>query len=283
MKSIDYHRPRSLDEAWRLADSVPGARFVAGGTDVMVGLKNKALRPGALISLRAIPGLARMENGTETRIGALATIGDIAADPVISERYPVLVQACRRLGSAQVRNVATVGGNLCNASPCADTAPPLLVLEARVRIEGPSGKREMALDEFFRAPGETRLSPGEVLTEVVLPPPAPAARGVFFKLGRVHMDLAKASVAALVEMDGKRCKRARFAAGSVAPVPLRLREVEKVVEGAVVDDKLIARAQEAAMKGVSPITDIRSTAEYRRQIVGVFVRRAIEALSKVGV
>lgn len=245
----------------------------------MVGLKNKTMRSGALISLRAIPALSSIENGSETRIGALATIADTAAHPVIAERYPVLVQACRRLGSAQVRNVATVGGNLCNASPCADTAPPLLVLEARAEIQSTAGKREIPLDEFFSGPGQTRLAPGEVLTAIVVPPPPPGAKGVFFKLGRVHMDLAKASVAALVVMDGNRCVHARFAAGSVAPVPLRLREVEKIVEGAVVDEKLIASAQEAAMSEVSPITDIRSTAEYRRQIVGVFVKRALETLS----
>jgi carbon-monoxide dehydrogenase medium subunit len=169
-----------------------------------------------------------------------------------------------------------VGGNLCRAAPCADLAPPLLVYEATVRLAGRGGTREVPIDAFFKGPGVTALEPGEILVAVTLPPPRPNARGCFLKKGRVRMDLSIASVAALVEMDGDVCTRARLAAGAVAPVPMRLEEVEALVEGKPLTDDLLAEAQRLASREVMPITDVRSTESYRRRITGVYVKRALK-------
>ena len=281
MKGVGYYRPRSLEEAWDLQEKIPGARFIAGGTDVMVQLRNQKLPPPALISLRSIPELTGVdlgEDGRVTRIGALSTMHDLIGHPGLAENYPVLLAAARRVGSPQIRHVATIGGNLCNASPCADTAPSLLVLEARVRLQSARGSRELRLEDYFVGPGQSRLAPDEIFIAVLLDPPARKARATFLKKGRVTMDLAIASVALRLEMEGSVCRRARVAAGSVAPTPLRLTRVEALLEEGPIDQEVLARAQALAHDSVSPITDIRSTAEYRRQITGVFVRRAAERL-----
>jgi len=277
-----YHRPKSLTEAWKLDAAIEGARYIAGGTDLMVRLRDRALPPPTtLISLRGIKELTGItSDDAGTRIGAMTTIADLLCDDTLSERYPALVQAARRLGSPQIRNAATIGGNLCNASPCADTAPPLLIYEAQAELRGPRGTRRLCLEELFAGPGETPLERGEVLTGILLPRPAPAAQARFLKKGRVQMDLAVASVAVLVELesDGKTCARARLAAGSVGPTPLRLRAVESLLEGEQIITSLLGDAQRVASRSVAPITDIRSTEAYRRQIIGVYVRRLIESI-----
>lgn len=277
MRRFAYHRPRTIEEAFRLKQAEPGARWIAGGTDVMVQARG-GHAPPALISLTAIRELRGITVGEGARIGALTPFADVAAHAGLRERYPVLVEAASAVGSVQIRNLATIGGNLANASPCADSAPALLVLDARLRIAGPGGAREVPVEQFFRGPGRTCLAPDELLTDVLLDPPG-AGRACFRKKGRVRMDLALASVAVLLELEGGGCRRARVAAGSVAPVPLRLHEVEDLLTSGPLGDGLVARAEEAARRGVAPITDVRGTAEYRRAIVGVFVRRAIQELS----
>ena len=276
MRRFEYYKPRSLDEAWELRAKIPGSLFIAGGTDVLVGIKNDERRPQALISLRSIPELGGIETGDATRISALTTISDIIQHPELGRRYPVLKEAARSLGSVQIRNVATIGGNLCNASPCADMALPLLVLEATVRLQSPKKIRGVPISEFFKGPGESCLSPHEIMTDILLEPPRKNTKTCFLKKGRVKMDLAVASVAVLLEMEGKRCGKARIAAGSVAPVPLRLKKVEAVFEGAAISRRTVARAQRLAEDEIIPITDIRSSEEYRRQIIGVLVKRALE-------
>jgi len=278
MSRFDYFKPRSLEEAWDLYEKYPGARYIAGGTDLMVQVKNRKSRPPALISLRSVPGLTGIEIGETTSIGAMTTITDLIVHPELGGLFPVLLQAAKRLGSTQVRNVATVGGNLCNCSPCADTALALLVLDARAVLKGPGGGREIPLSEFFLGPGKSCLVSGEVLTGICLDRSGGGARAIFMKKGRVRMDLSIASAAVLLEMDGDTCKRARFAAGSVAPVPLRLSKVEALLENAVLSKEKIEEAQKIAMDSVSPITDVRSTADYRREIIGVYIKRAVQEL-----
>ncbi len=278
MMPFQYHKPRTLKEAWQLRDEHAGARYIAGGTDLMVKIKNKIAQPPALISLRSIEELRGIESGEVMRIGALTPIREILEHPALQEQYPALVEACRALGGPQIRNVATIGGNLCNASPCADTAPPLLVHEAGIKLSGPQGEREVALDAFFRGPGEIDLAADEVLTSIVLPPPAPGTLAAFKKKRRVRMDLAQASVAVLLVMEGKRCTHARVAAGSVAPTPIRLKGVEALLEGAELTPALLEEARALAVKSVSPIDDIRCSASYRRQIVGVYLKREVMRL-----
>jgi carbon-monoxide dehydrogenase medium subunit len=278
MSNFDYFKPQSLDEVWELYNKFPGSRYIAGGTDLLVKIKNRQLKPPALISLRSIRELSGIEIGEKTRIGAMATIADLINHPELGRVFPVLTQAAKRIGSPQVRNVGTVGGNLCNCSPCADTALALLLLDARTILTSPGGSREIPLTKFFMGPGKNCLVSGELLTELLLDKLAPNTRAIFMKKGRVKMDLAIASIGALLEMDGNTCKKARVAAGSVAPVPLRLKKVEELFQNVVITKELILEAQKIAVESVSPITDIRSTADYRRQIVGVYIKRAIEKL-----
>lgn len=278
MRRFDYLRPKSLKEALQQKKTIAGAKFISGGTDLLVQIKNRELQPPALISLRSIPELATIEINGGARIGALATISDIIQHNELGLNYPVLVEAARRLGSVQIRNVATVGGNLCNCSPSADMALPLLVLEAKVRLRTAKARREIQISEFFKGPGESCLSSDEILTDILLDPPHQKAKATFLKKGRVKMDLAIASLAVLLEMEGGRCRKARIAAGSVAPVPLRLYKVEALLEGAALSKDLVSKAQQLAREIVSPITDVRAIEEYRRQIVGVYVKRGLEKI-----
>lgn len=281
MTAFSYHRPTTLPEAWRLLAAHPGAVLLAGGTDLLVRIRAREIRPPAVVSLRRIPVLAgaTVERGGGLRIGAATPVADLLRHPAVVRRYPLLAQALRVMASPQIRNVATLGGNLCNASPCADTAPPLLAYEARVVLERARGRRELPLEAFFLGPGETARRPGEILTAVRLPSPPPGARVLFHKQRRVHLDLALASVAVLLQFRGSTCRRARIAAGSVGPTPLRLREVERLIEGRVVTPELAAQAGALAARSVSPIDDLRATAAWRRTIVEVRLRRAILELA----
>jgi carbon-monoxide dehydrogenase medium subunit len=283
MRRYAYLKPGSLAEVFRLKEDMPDARFVGGGTDLMVKIKNREASPSTLISLRSVPELQGIDARGAVRIGAMTSISDLIQSDILHSRYPVLVQAARRLGSAQIRNVATLGGNLCNCSPCADTATPLLVLEARAVLQNPRGTREIPLFEFFKQPGETCMAADEILVQVLIPAFNASRRGsgvraTFFKHGRVKMDLAVASLSALIQTEGDKVTKARLAAGSVAPVPLRLTKVEESLEGKALSGKLIADAVGLAEESVAPISDIRSTAGYRRHMVGVFTRRALESL-----
>ena len=278
MTELVYLRPRSLDEALSLKAEHAGARFLAGGTDLLLENGCGQNCPETVISLRSVPELAAIEVGETTHIGAMTAISDILRHPDIRTRYPVLVQAARLLGSVQIRNAATIGGNLCRAAPCADMAPPLYVLEARVRLESVGGSRELAIEEFLLGPGGTALLPGEVLSAILIAPTPPAARGAFLKKGRVKMDLSLVSVAVLVEMENGRCTKARIAAGAVAPTPVRLYEVEALLEGKEITPALLDEARTIAAESVEPITDVRATEAYRRRITGVYVRRALEEL-----
>ncbi len=278
MSRFDYFRPQSLEEAWQLKKRISAAKFISGGTDLMVQIKKREIQPPALISLRSIPGLNTIEANRSARIGALTTITEIAEHPELQRNYPILVEAAKSLGSVQVRNVATVGGNLCNCSPSADMALPLLVLEAKVRLQTPQGSRDIPLDEFFVGPGESCLTPSEILTDIILDSPPEKAKATFLKKGRVKMDLAIVSAAVLLEMEGKKCHKVRIAVGSVAPVPLRLCQVESLLEGTTVTKKQVTEAQRLAAEDVSPITDIRATEEYRREMVKVFIKRGLNNL-----
>lgn len=276
--AFQYHRPTSLVDAFRLKAKTPGSRYIAGGTDMFVDLRQGSLKTPALVSLRNIPELSGIELGETTRIGAVTPVSDLINHRDVARLHPVLVEAARQMGSVQTRNLATVGGNLCNASPCADLAPPLLVLGARVQIANSQRTRELPLDEFFAGPGSSRLDPDEVLTAIVVDPSPPGARATFSKKGRVAMDLSQVSAAVLLQLVGDRCVRARIAVGSVAPTPLRLQKVEALLENQTISTETIAKARALAASEVSPITDVRATAEYRRHMTGVLVERAIAKL-----
>ena len=278
MSHYEYYQPESLDEAFRLKNTIPESLYISGGTDLMVRIKKREIRPHALVSLRSIPDLSGVKNGKIIRIGSMTSISDVSKNQVLHEKFPILIQAALALGSVQIRNVATIGGNLCNGSPAADMAPPLLVLEAKVKLQNAKKTRDLPIDNLFKGPGETILAPREILTDILLEPPEQNTYTIFLKKGRTKMDLAIASVAALIRVEGNRCSRARIAVGSVAPTPVRLFEVESLLEGSALSPEILAKTQNLTTKSVAPITDVRSTADYRRHLVGILVKRALKKL-----
>jgi len=281
MKRFEYYQPRALKEAYTLMERFgQGARYIAGGTDVMVRVNQRVIKPHALISLRGIRELDGISLHGGVRLGGMTLFRDIERNPVLSTEYPVLAQAVSVLANPQVRNVATMGGNLCNSAPSADCAPPLMVLEASLFLEGPGGVRSVPVEEFFTGPGQNCLGSTEILKEVKIPEKAPHTGMAFLKIGRLSQDIAIVNAAALLVMDKKICVKCRLSVGAVAPVPLRLKGVEKLVEGQEISPDLLERIGRLVQDDVTPITDVRSTEDYRRVVSGVLIKRAINAALK---
>lgn len=276
MKKFDYYQPRSLKEAFTLMERCGGrARYIAGGTDLIVRIKQKAVQTDALISLRGIESLGGLHVNGGLSLGSMTLFRELERSGSLAKSYPALVQAASVLANPQVRNVATIGGNLCNAAPSADCAPPLLVLDATLVLEGPGGERRIGVEDFFGGPGATCMNSSEILTHIEVPLPGRTTGMCFLKIGRVSQDIAVANAAALVVMEGKKCRKCRLSAGAVAPVPLRLKEVETLLEGQEITPELLEEVARATSRAVHPITDVRSTEAYRRHISGVLVKRAI--------
>ena len=277
MKRFDYFQPQTLKEAFSFMEKVKGhAKYVAGGTDVMVRIRQKALQPDALVSLRGINGLKTISHNGGLSLGSMTPLRELDRDPVIARDYPALGQAVWALANPQVRNVATVGGNLCNSAPSADCAPPLMVMDATLQLDGPGGVREAPIDTFFTGPGENCMERADVLTRIHIPEKAENTGMAFLKVGRVAQDIAIVNAAALLVMDKKKCRKCRLAVGAVAPTPLRLKNAEKLLEGEEVEPELLDRLSEMVKQEVSPITDVRSTEEYRRVMSGILIKRAIK-------
>jgi probable selenate reductase FAD-binding subunit len=281
MKRFDYLQPDTLREAHRLMEKAKGkAKYIAGGTDLMVHIKTKAVQPDALVSLTRIQELSGMIQNEDLVLGSMTLLRDIERDALIGQNYSALGQAASALATPQIRNVATVGGNLCNSAPSADCAPPLLVLEARLTVEGPGGQREVAIEDFFTGPGETCMDMTEILTKIRIQRPHRDMRMAFLKLGRVSTDIAIVNAAVCLTLEKNTCRKCRLAVGAVAPVPLRLSSVEKMIEGQEISDELLNAAKDMAEEAVNPITDVRSTQHYRRIMSGVLVKRVIEKAVK---
>lgn len=286
MRPFEYAEPRSLDEAVALLASHRGqASVFAGGTDLFVEIKARVRRPDYVINLKRISGMDHLcyDEQSGLRFGALVTAREIETSPIVKEKYPGLAQAARELASIQVRNRATVAGNICRASPSADTPPPLIADGARVRIYGGAGERVVPLEEFFTGPGRTVLQPDEILVEVMVPPPLPRTGQVYIKHGRRKaMELATVGVAVTMALEGEVCREVRIVLGAVAPTPIRAREAESLLRGNAVDEAAIAGAAETAMREARPISDVRASAEYRREMVRVLTARALrQALDRV--
>ncbi len=281
MDAFDYYAPASLDETLALLDQRGSdARILAGGTHALVMMKMERDAPEALIDIQNVPGLdeIRLDEQGNLWIGARASIRSLRDNPVVRDCYPALAQACAAFGSAQIQEMGTIGGNLCNGSPASDTPPALLVLGAELVAQSAQGERRMPLEELFVSPGHTSLRPNELLTAILLPPPPPGSTSGFYKLARVSADLAKASVAVMITRDGERLAQCRLAFGSVAPTPLRAKTAETMLEGQLFSSDLAAEAGLAAAQAISPIDDIRSTAWYRREVVKVMTQDLLQAL-----
>ena len=277
MKRFDYLAPHSLAEALDMLSDRPEAIPLAGGTDLLVRVKEGSRAIEALLSLKRLPELRQYAHNGALTIGSTVTVSTITADPHVQQAYAALALGAGLIGSVQIRNVATLGGNLCNASPSADTALPLLVLGAQAVIAGPRGERTIPLEEFFRGPGRTALQPGELLKAVTVPRLPPHSGSFYLRhTPRARMDLAVVGVAAAVTVtaDGS-IVSARLALGAVAPVPLRARQAEALLAGQILTDELCRDVGAAAAREAEPIDDQRAPADYRRHLVDVLTRRAL--------
>ena len=280
LPKFNYVAPRSLDETLGLLkEHEKEARLLAGGTDLLVWMKKGVVYPGLLIDIRGVPELHFIKVfGDELQLGAATPMNEIKDSKEVQERAPALAQALQFLACHPIRNRATLGGNLCSASPAADTAPPRLALGASVTLQSPEGERRVALSEFFVGPGLTLKKPNEILKEIIVP--FQEGRSGFLKLGRRKaLTLSIASVAASVTVRDGKFAYANLALGAVAPIPLLCRKAQEQLIGAPVTDEVIQRASDAAKSEVSPITDVRATAAYRREMVGVLIKRILHELA----
>ena len=282
MQPFDYQKVYSLKDAMEAASGPKGTSvFMAGGTDVLVQIKENKIRPQRVIDIKGIEDMEGLAvSGDECSIGALTRIRTLETFPIALEKVPLLAQAAAKLGSVQVRTRATIGGNLCNASPSAEMAPPLLALDAKVVICGKAGARVVDLSEFFLGPGATILSDGEMLTRLKISLSCNRRQGFgYYKLSpRKAMDLAFVGVAVLLELDGDdRISKARIALGAVAPTPIRAPLAEQRLEGSVFSLDAARESAERAAQFCSPISDLRATAEYRREMVRELCQRGLLA------
>ena len=258
----------------------PGGRFLAGGTDLVIAMKEKGLLPKYIVDLKRVPGLAGIRENSDGSItlGALTTMYEIETALLIKKKYPFLAQSAAEVGSIQIRNRATVGGNMANATPSADVAPALIALDATAKITGTDGERTIALAEFFTGPGQTVMTGDEILTEIILPKTDPRLVGEYIKFSpREMMDLAYVGVAVAynLQKDMRRCDRLRIVLGAVAPTPIRARRAEAKLEGNVLDESLAEEVGKIAAEEAKPISDVRSSADYRRAMVAAMTKRAL--------
>lgn len=268
-----YLEPRSIEEAIaNLSEYNRNAKIIAGGTDLLVQMKMERISPGLLINIKKITQLDYINELEGIKIGAITTFSKIEESDVIRKKYSALFEAAHLISSTQIKNMGTIGGNLCNASPAADSAPPLLVFDSKLKIADRKGERIISLKDFFIGPGEKALSPDELLVAIDVPPLSSHTGSAFSKIGRVSADIAKLSVAVLIEKDGDLCKSCKIALGAVAKTPMRAIKAEEVLVGKKFSLSLSEEAARIASEEIQPIDDIRSTGEYRRDVSKVLVR-----------
>jgi carbon-monoxide dehydrogenase medium subunit len=281
LPAFEYHAPASVAKALDLmAQYKNSGRFIAGGTDLLVAMKKREITPRHLISLSGIAALKgiTLDKKGGVKIGALTTLAEIERSDIIQKQFLPLRDAIDVMASAQVRSLATIGGNLCSAVPSADTAPPLIALNASLKLVGPRGDRNVPVEAFFTGPKETIRKANEILTAIMIPKIDTVSAGCYLKLMRRHaMDLAIVGVAAYLKLDRekKTCLEARIALGAVAPTPIRVPEVEALLINKAIDEKVIKEAARLAGMQCRPISDIRASLEYRCSMVEVLTRRAV--------
>ena len=287
MRRFDLVLPTSVEECIRtLAERGPEARLVAGGTDLLPQLKNGVLRTACVIDLSGVGQLGTLGgvDGAGLRIGAAVTARTLERDPGVRATYPAIAESGALVGSVQIRNLATLGGNLCNAAPSADMAPPLLALDAEAVIAGPSGTRRIPFASFFLGVRRTVLAPDELLVEIVVPHPGPRSGGNYRRhTPRRELDIAVVGVASQLALSNGVCAKARIALAAVAPTPVRATAAERALEGQPVTPELIERAATLAIEAGQPITDQRGSADFRRHLIRVLTRRTLTtALARAG-
>jgi len=277
---FNYVKPKGVEEALSLLGSDEGkVRVFAGGTDVIPKLKGRLMKvPEVLVDLKGVSDLCFLTQDGESglRIGALATISEVAQEPFVKDRFGVLSQAAHAIASTQIQNRGTIVGNICNAVPSADSAPALLCLGAEVVCLSRTGERTVKVEEFFAGPNKTILRAGEIVKEIRVPKMPEGSRGLYLKLSpRSKMDLAVVGVGAMIVQDKGLIQDVRIALGAVAPTPMRAKRAEDVLKGEKVHAKTVLKAAETASAESKPIDDHRASAEYRKMMVEALVKRAI--------
>ena len=278
LNPFEYFEPRTLAEAVQnLHMYGERAKVLAGGVDLVPKMRQRKIKPECVVSLQGIPGLDYIESdGIGLRIGALTTLRSIELSPLIHKNYRILYEAIQGVASIQVKNMGTAVGNLCVATPASDVAPPLYVLGAKLRITSVVLERIISIEDFFTGVSQTVLQPGEIIIEILLPRPSTESGGAFLKLVRTADDIAKVNVAVMVRIRDGICDEAKVAVGSVASTVIRAKKSEETLKGKKLAPKVIELAAEAAAEEISPITDIRSTVEYRKEMTKILVGRAVE-------
>ncbi len=285
LPSFDYIRPASPQEVTRLLlKSDGGARLFMGGTDVFVRMRDGFIAPQMLIDVKHLPGMRQIKFTRRAGliIGAAVDMNSLARHPAVIEHYPLLAEALHSVASYQLRTRATMGGNLCNASPAADTAPAALVLEATMIVQSRRGEYPIPITEFFLGPGKTALRRGEFLLRIEIPPAPKGAVGRYVKLGRNAIgDLSIVGVAVLSYPDKKARSgyRFRIALASVAPTPIRVPNAEAILADSPLTSAVMEAAAVAAMETATPIDDVRASAAYRKAMVKALTKRAIESVA----
>jgi len=281
LPKFEYHDPTSLSEALELLAKYNGkARVFAGGTDLLTAMKKREILPEHLINLKGIAHLKgiHFDKREGIKIGALVALGELERSKIVKESCCILWDAVNVMGSAQIRTLGTIGGNLCSAVPSADTAPPLIALGASVKMVGINGERSVLVENFFKGPGESILQTNEILTHILIPRPLENSGGIYLKLMRRNaVDLALVGVAAYLRLDSDRkvCREARIALGAVAPTPIRTRKAEEILINKEIDETLAGEAGKFASQEASPISDIRASKTYRSTMVEVLTKKAV--------
>jgi len=280
---MEYLVPKTLNETLTLLKKGKDkSKLIAGGTNVIPGMREKTVRPYVLVDISQLKNLSYIkEEKKRIRIGSLTTISELSSSKIIEKYAPILSQAANQLGNPLVRNRATIAGNLADASPAADTAVPLLVLDAMVMAERDGGKhREIPIDQFFLGPNQTVLKPDEMIREILLPKPYPNSKTAYIKLGlRNAMAISVVSMAILMEMERDRCRKVRIGLGAVAPKPIRAYGIEAMLIDQKITEELVQACCERMEGEIQPITDIRASAEYRRSMASILLKRLIQQIT----
>lgn len=278
IRPFELFEPTTIEEAVRTLFTYGNrAKVLAGGVDLVLKMRRRELAPEYVVSLKGISNLDVIEGdgGTGVSIGALATLRSLELSPIARE-YQALWEGVSSISSIQIKNMGTVVGNLCAATPATDVAPPLFVFGANLKVVSVDGERVVPIEEFYITVDKTVLAPHEIVTEITVPAVPRGAGSAFLRVAKTGADIPKVNAAVMVAIDDGRCQDARIALGSVAPTVIRATRAEEILKGEKADESAILRAAEMASEEARPITDIRSTAEYRRTMVRVLVRDALE-------
>jgi len=286
VRRFELALPENLDDCLRLlAQRGPETKLLAGGTDLLPQMKNSVLVPRRVIDLSGVARVKILEcDAKGLRIGAAVPARQVEQDPRVRKGYAAVAESAALLGSVQVRNLATVGGNICNAAPSADMAPPLVALEAQAVIAGPKGERRVPLCDFFTGVRKTVVGPDELLVEIFVPAPGPHSGGCYIRhTPRRELDIAVVGVASQVTIANGVCAKARISLAAVAPTPVRATAAEAALEGKPLTPELIERAADLAGQAAKPISDQRGSADFRRHLVRILTRRTLTtALARAG-